>query len=388
MKTLALRATAVLAAAFPLLVATQPASAERPAGAVARAGSTGFATLDQDTIRFGGLPHVSLGKASLDTTDGSLVIGNIGSEGDDGVGVRGFKLTHFGVELGDPSALGVPTDGAYLEIVSVGSLDGGPASLLGSSRVTQSSTEAVSRYELSADFSPMGASLLVCEVFDGETRVIRVAGLENPVANVDSWPSGAAFTLGKDYFPYPESGPTEEGGLVEADWLMRTTGAVLIVENRFGARRDTTVMGNRVRIFAEDPNVVGGFLTAFDLLAKDIPTVTIPSESSDVWNVRAIHEGSNEPKGDGLAISPNPAPDGRANISFRVPWTSREADLAVFDASGRRVRTLASGAQPRGLVTLSWDGRDDGGRAVSAGIYFLRLSAGERSETRRVTLLR
>jgi hypothetical protein len=37
---------------------------------------------------------------------------------------------------------------------------------------------------------------------------------------------------------------------------------------------------------------------------------------------------------------------------------------------------------------VEWDGRDAHGRAVASGVYFARLEAGDRSESRRIVLLR
>ena len=49
--------------------------------------------------------------------------------------------------------------------------------------------------------------------------------------------------------------------------------------------------------------------------------------------------------------------------------------LRVYDVTGRLVRTLADGEKKPGLYKVNWDGRDDSGRAVSAGLYFYRLAA-------------
>lgn len=65
-----------------------------------------------------------------------------------------------------------------------------------------------------------------------------------------------------------------------------------------------------------------------------------------------------------------------------------EVTLAVFDQQGRRVRTLLAGQQPAGEHAVTWDGRDDGGRAVASGIYFVRGTAEGRTFTRRVAALR
>jgi photosystem II stability/assembly factor-like uncharacterized protein len=66
----------------------------------------------------------------------------------------------------------------------------------------------------------------------------------------------------------------------------------------------------------------------------------------------------------------------------------REASVeaTVHDARGRRLRRLFSGRLPAGAHRLSWDGRDDGGRRVSAGVYWLRVRAGETSSSRRLVL--
>lgn len=64
-------------------------------------------------------------------------------------------------------------------------------------------------------------------------------------------------------------------------------------------------------------------------------------------------------------------------ISFDVlePTTVR---LAVYDASGRMVDVIIDNEMvPPGRVEVPWRGRDSLGRAVSAGVYFYRLEAGE-----------
>lgn len=48
-------------------------------------------------------------------------------------------------------------------------------------------------------------------------------------------------------------------------------------------------------------------------------------------------------------------------------------DLAVFDAGGRRVRSLFGGVKSAGRHTLIWDGRDARGVQVPQGVYLIRL---------------
>jgi flagellar hook assembly protein FlgD len=55
---------------------------------------------------------------------------------------------------------------------------------------------------------------------------------------------------------------------------------------------------------------------------------------------------------------------------------------------GRAVRKLFAGYLPRGSHTFTWDGRDDGGRGVAGGIYFVRLESADYTATRKMTLVR
>jgi flagellar hook assembly protein FlgD len=49
--------------------------------------------------------------------------------------------------------------------------------------------------------------------------------------------------------------------------------------------------------------------------------------------------------------------------------------IRVYDVSGRAVRHLLAARVDDGEHRVTWDGRDDEGRPVRAGIYFLRLEA-------------
>jgi hypothetical protein len=79
--------------------------------------------------------------------------------------------------------------------------------------------------------------------------------------------------------------------------------------------------------------------------------------------------------------SPNPFRDATA-VRFALPREAR-VTLTVFDAAGRRVRTLADGAFPPGEHAARWDGRNENGSPVSSGLYFVRFEAeGRRLHTR------
>jgi hypothetical protein len=83
---------------------------------------------------------------------------------------------------------------------------------------------------------------------------------------------------------------------------------------------------------------------------------------------------------------PNPFSKG-TDISFSVPART-DVRLEVFDLHGRRTRTLMDGsAVDAGRHSVSWDGRTAAGSRAPAGIYFARITADGRTETRKMTLI-
>lgn len=87
------------------------------------------------------------------------------------------------------------------------------------------------------------------------------------------------------------------------------------------------------------------------------------------------------------AVTPNPF-NPMTEIRYRVQ-AATDVTLTVFDAAGRRVRTLvdAQAAAP-GAHAVPWDGRDDAGRGVASGTYLCVLRAGGQVDARSVALVR
>ncbi|TET82834.1 hypothetical protein E3J38_01495 [candidate division TA06 bacterium] len=80
------------------------------------------------------------------------------------------------------------------------------------------------------------------------------------------------------------------------------------------------------------------------------------------------------PKAFGLSVSrPNPFTTA-TTISYAVA-DARHTTLRIYDLTGRVVRTLVEEAREPGYYEVVWDGRDDAGNRVPAGVYFYRLEA-------------
>jgi hypothetical protein len=87
-----------------------------------------------------------------------------------------------------------------------------------------------------------------------------------------------------------------------------------------------------------------------------------------------------------LTVSPNPV-QGLARVRFSLA-SPEQLDVAVFDTAGRRIRGLLSGTLGAGDHELAWDGEDQAGHDVAAGVYLVRLRAGDRSSTLRLVRMR
>ena len=116
----------------------------------------------------------------------------------------------------------------------------------------------------------------------------------------------------------------------------------------------------------------------------------------DGWYLDDIHVFADQPTGieDGtvpsmVAVGNHPNPfNPKTNISYAVPGVAPVA-LAVYDVSGRLVRTLVSvPSHDAGTHSVLWDGRDERGAEVAAGVYFARLTVDARSASSKMVLLK
>jgi flagellar hook assembly protein FlgD len=72
-----------------------------------------------------------------------------------------------------------------------------------------------------------------------------------------------------------------------------------------------------------------------------------------------------------ISAVPNPS-TGHVRILYRLPKTA-VVTLEIFDASGSLVRRLGEGPQAAGTHETDWDGRNDVGEELGAGVYLTRI---------------
>jgi len=88
------------------------------------------------------------------------------------------------------------------------------------------------------------------------------------------------------------------------------------------------------------------------------------------------------------SVATGPNPFGlTTTISYRLQRPAGIV-LSIYDAVGRRVRTLVDQHQFSGAASAQWDGRDERGRALGSGPYFYRLAADGHAVTGKILLVR
>ena len=74
-------------------------------------------------------------------------------------------------------------------------------------------------------------------------------------------------------------------------------------------------------------------------------------------------------------------------ITYGLPKDSK-VRIAVYDINGRVVNLLVDSAQPAGQRSVIWNGKNDAGMVVAAGLYFYKMQAGNFHQTNKMILLK
>lgn len=74
-------------------------------------------------------------------------------------------------------------------------------------------------------------------------------------------------------------------------------------------------------------------------------------------------------------------------INYEVPGTSF-VSLRIYNLLGQRMRTLFEGVRAAGSYSIQWDGLNDSGEQVAAGLYFLRMKTDNLVLSRKMLLVK
>jgi len=84
---------------------------------------------------------------------------------------------------------------------------------------------------------------------------------------------------------------------------------------------------------------------------------------------------------------PNPF-NPSTSIEYKLPVFS-QVSLTIYNLLGQKIRSLLSQTRkPAGRQEVTWDGKDDSGNQVAAGVYFYQLKAGNFSIVKKMIIVR
>jgi hypothetical protein len=130
-------------------------------------------------------------------------------------------------------------------------------------------------------------------------------------------------------------------------------------------------------LFTSDANDVaeGVYIDDVSITGTSFPADTGSADSDEAQSSVLLRQNS-----------PNPFRT-RTRLSFET-LVPGEATLAVYNVQGRLIRTLAKGFTDAGDHEFFWDGKDEFGADVAAGVYLYRLTLDGDEASRKMILLR
>ncbi|MCK4524540.1 T9SS type A sorting domain-containing protein, partial [candidate division WOR-3 bacterium] len=83
---------------------------------------------------------------------------------------------------------------------------------------------------------------------------------------------------------------------------------------------------------------------------------------------------------------PNPF-NGRTMIDYAIPMRA-EVSLSIYDVTGKLIKTLVKEKQDVNYYRVVWDGKDNRGSLVSAGVYFYKMTSGSFDKSMKMMYLK
>jgi hypothetical protein len=113
------------------------------------------------------------------------------------------------------------------------------------------------------------------------------------------------------------------------------------------------------------------------------PALTSAAAGSRAARPSGVAWADDAARGVTLEWTPSPSRIARLRLSLSRP---RVVTWSVWDVAGRRVRRLPAALFDAGAHDLTWDGRDEAGRACAGGVYFAAADADGRRAVARFAL--
>jgi len=227
-----------------------------------------------------GNAHGAKGQAMFGCSESALMVHNIGSSGEDGVGVhweddpdgacptcpQDFSLRWDNLDPNDT----VPV-GAFVEFQATGQVGGEYDVELGSLRATRVSADRLDGPEITVDYSAIGSSTHRVVVLDDGAVVTVISGHTGPVV-------AQVVCDGIDWEPDPDG--CGKGLAIIDDYTTACFRPWWPNDVQFNIPDGPSVVGDELRVLAENPDAEFQRLNSFSVLLADYPSMTIVEENA------------------------------------------------------------------------------------------------------------
>lgn len=161
--------------------------------------------------------------------------------------------------------------------------------------------------------------------------------------------------------------------------LATDPGFTRIIEKKVGDRLGTSLTCGDLDRDGLDDLVIGA-------PAADPPSI---GNAGEIYLISGCYVASSVPLIPAFSLRQNyPNPFNPVTTITYALARRAHVRISVFDVTGQLVATLVDTEQDSGDHVARWDGLDASGREAASGVYFCRLSTGERSASIKLVLVR
>ncbi|MFH1276818.1 MAG: FlgD immunoglobulin-like domain containing protein [Candidatus Eisenbacteria bacterium] len=337
------------------------------------------------------------------------------------------------VVTGETATAGFPTtEGAYDRVINGGSdlfvtkIAGDGSNLVWSTFLGGSSTDFVYALDLDHEGNPVVAGETESTNFpttagaydtshNGGTRDVFVAGLSSDGSSLrwGTFLGGAAVDVAYAMALDPSGAPVLTGSTESADFpttpngydtswndsadvfvvRLSPAGSTLLYGTYIGGNDDEGEYqcglvldsgGNPIITGSTSSSYFPTTVGAYDRFKGAWDDAYVSRFDLPVWT----EVGAGRPVTETVLLGGGPNPmTGVGRIDYALEREARVA-FRIYDIRGRVVAERDQGLQGAGPHGFEWDGRDARGQDVPAGVYFVRLQAGDFAATRKLVVVR
>jgi hypothetical protein len=172
--------------------------------------------------------------------------------------------------------------------------------------------------------------------------------------------------------------------------------------SRYWAAQKIQTLLRDIERFGEKPELVDAVVmlsitysvlspyTAFLVIEPglDVPTTAVESNAAaNLPRVFSLSQNYPNPFSPRNALGRNTTTI-RYTVAAGLPQGNVPVELKIYNLLGQVMKTLVIKEQAPGEYTVVWDGTDEAGRLVAAGVYLMRIVAGNFVAERKVVVLR